>query len=76
MSTTIEWADASQRFTFLGGDDEAEDGNTPNGDAAPGRPELIGLVVEGCAIYGTPAELLELLSDGISQVSAHLAGQQ
>ena len=74
MSTTIEWADAGQALTFLTGNEEAADGNTPNGDGHPNE-NMVAIVVDGCAIYGTPGELLELLSDGVGKVSTHLAGQ-
>jgi hypothetical protein len=75
MSLSIEWASADAGVQLILGNEAAEDGNTPNGEL-DGGPENVALVVEGCALYGTPAELLELLSDGISKVSAHLAGQQ
>jgi hypothetical protein len=75
MSQSIEWAHADARFSLVEGDDDAGDGNTPNGEL-DGGPENIARVVEGCALYGQPAELLELLADGVSKVSAHLAGQQ
>jgi hypothetical protein len=75
MSQSIEWAHADARFSLVEGDDDAGDGNTPNGEL-DGGPENIALVVEGCALYGQPADLLELLSDGIAKVSAHLAGRQ
>ena len=74
MSTTIEWASADQGVTLLVGNDEAGDGNTPNGEARDGA-DLMALTVEGCAIYGTPGQLLELLSDAVSMISAELAGQ-
>jgi hypothetical protein len=75
MSNSIEWAHADNRFYLVEGDEDAGDGNTPNGEL-DGGPENIAQEVEGCALYGQPAELLELLSDGIAKVSAHLAGQQ
>lgn len=74
MTTTIEWASARERLVLIQGNEEAADGNTPNdGNDSAGR---VALAVGGCAIYGTPADLLELFADGITQVSAHLAGQQ
>lgn len=75
MSQTIEWAQADARPLLVLGDEDAGDGNTPNGDTA-GGPENIAVVVEGCALYGTPAELLQLLSESVQLVSAHLAGRQ
>ena len=74
MSQSIEWAGAQNaHFYLVQGDEDAGDGNTPNEDGA--NDGHIALVLDGCALYGQPAELLELLSDGISKVSAHLAGQ-
>lgn len=77
MSTTIEWAHvASTNAILVLGDEDAGDGNTPNGEIdGSDESQNIALVAEGCALYGTPAELLEFLSDSISKVSAHLAGQ-
>lgn len=73
MSQTIEWAHADAGLTLLTGDEAAPDGNTPNdGEVSDGN---IALVIDGCALYGQPAELLELLADGVAKVSAHLAGR-
>lgn len=72
MSQSIEWAGAHEHFTLIDGDEEAPDGNTPNEGNDWG---YIALVTGGVALIGNPAELLELLSDGIAKVSAHLAGQ-
>jgi hypothetical protein len=74
MSQSIEWAHADNRFYLVQSDEDAGDGNTPGEDAED--EGNIALVVEGCALHGQPAELLELLADGIAKVSAHLAGQQ
>lgn len=74
MSQSIEWAHAGDNaMTLLLGDEAAADGNVPC--EAEDDDGTIALVVDGCALYGQPAELLELLSDGISQISAHLAGR-
>ena len=74
MSQTIEWAGAADAaFALILGDEDAGDGNTPNEGTEDAG--YIALVLDGCAIYGTPGELLELLSDAVAQVSAHLAGQ-
>ena len=74
MSQSIEWAHADAGMQLITGDEEAADGNTPNeGEVSDGN---IALVVDGCALYGQPAELLELLAEGIGRISAHLAGQQ
>lgn len=77
MSQNIEWAHAKDNaFRLIQGDEDAGDGNTPEGEI-DGSDESgqIGLVIDGCAVYGQPADLLELLSDAVSQISAHLAGQ-
>jgi hypothetical protein len=75
MSNNIEWAHAEDNaFRLVEGDEDAGNGQTPNSDE-----ELTGnvaLVIDGCALYGQPAHLLELLADGVSKLSAHLAGQQ
>ena len=72
MSTTIEWAHANAGLTLITSDESAPDGLTPDdGEASQGN---IALVVDGCAIMGQPGELLELLSDAVAKVSAHLAG--
>ena len=78
MAQTIEWAHVASTGLFLvEGDEDAGDGNTPNGEIdGSDESQNIALVAEGCALYGTPAELLEFLSEAISKVSAHLAGQQ
>lgn len=76
MSTTIEWAHAGDAtFCLVLGDEDAGDGNTPEGEI-DGSDESgnIALVLEGCALYGQPAELLQLLADGLTLLSAHLAG--
>ena len=74
MSQSIEWAHAHAGLQLITGQQDAGDGNTPDsGEVEEGN---IALVIDGCALYGQPADLLELLSDGISQISAHLAGQQ
>lgn len=73
MSTTIEWAHADAGVQLITGQEEAADGNTPDsGEVEEGN---IALVIDGCAIYGQPGEVLELLSDSIAMISAHLAGQ-
>lgn len=74
MSQSIEWAHAKDNaLRLIQGDEDAGDGNTPCEDEEDNG--TIGLVIDGCALYGQPADLLELLSDGIAQVSAHLAGR-
>lgn len=77
MSQTIEWAHVASCRTFLAkGDEDAGDGNTPNGEIdGSDESKNIALVVEGCALYGTPGELLEFLADAVDKVSAHLAAQ-
>jgi hypothetical protein len=71
MSQSIEWAHAVNPVRLVQGDEDAGDGNTPDDELAEGN---LALIVEGCAIYGKPAELLEFLSGAISTVSGHLAG--
>lgn len=71
MSQSIEWAHAANPVRLVLGDEDAGDGNTPDDELAEGN---IALVVEGCALYGKPAELLVLLSEAVSTVSGHLAG--
>lgn len=74
MSTTIEWAHAKDNaFRLIQGDEDAGDGNTPA--ECPEDADHIGLVIDGCALYGQPADLLVLFSDAVSQISAHLAGR-
>jgi hypothetical protein len=73
MSQGIEWAHAKHGFTLIEADDEIDGISPDSGELTVGN---IGLAVDGAIVYGQPAELLELLSDGISKVSAHLAGQQ
>ena len=77
MSNNIEWAYVKDTYAhLLGPDDEADDGNTPAGEIdGSDESKNIALVVEGCALYGEPAHLLEFFSDAIAKISAHLAGQ-
>lgn len=73
MTQTIEWARVRDGGQLLLGDEAAADGNAPDdSEATAGN---IAVVVEGCAIYGQPAEMLEFFADAISKISAHLAGQ-
>jgi hypothetical protein len=74
MSMRTEWERGNVGFTFLASDEEHEDGMTPDTDEA--TTGNVALAIGGVVIYGQPAELLELLADGVSKVSAHLAGQQ
>ena len=73
MSQSIEWAYADNNIDLVLGDEEAPDGQTPDENEL--ESGNIALVIEGCALYGKPAELLDMLSRGVSLVSAHLAGQ-
>lgn len=77
MSQSIEWAHvASAPAYLLLGHEDAGDGNTPNSEIdGSDESENLALVLDGCALYGTPGELLEFLSTAVSMVSAHLAGQ-
>lgn len=74
MSQSIEWAHADAGVQLITGQEEAPDGNTP--DAGEVEEGNVALLVDGCALYGQPAEVLELLAEAISLVSGHLAGQQ
>jgi hypothetical protein len=74
MSMRTEWERGNVGFTFLASDEAAEDGMTPDTDEA--STGNVALAIGGVVIYGQPAELLELLADGVAKVSAHLAGQQ
>lgn len=74
MSQSIEWAHAGDNaFRLVEGDEDAGNGQTPNEDED--TTGNVALVIDGCALYGQPFHLLELLADGLAQVSAHLAGR-
>jgi hypothetical protein len=74
MSMRTEWERGNVGFTFLASDEEHTDGMTPDTDEV--STGNVALAIGGVVIYGQPAELLELLADGVAKVSAHLAGQQ
>jgi hypothetical protein len=74
MSLTIEWAHVASAGMYLVlGDEDAGDGNTPNGEIdGSDESQNIALVVEGCALYGTPDELMAWLSAAKQRLISHM----